>query len=240
METKGMKAVDFHSHILPGIDDGSKTAEESIAMLTMAAEQGIRCVVATPHFYPGYDRPERFLENRARAEAELREAMKDRQNLPEVIVGAEVYFFRGISQSELLPELTIQGKRCILLEMPPAPWSEDIYRELEEIWNKWGVTPIIAHIDRYIAPFRTDGIPERLSRLPVLVQANAEFFLGKFTGPMALRMLKKDQIQLLGSDCHNLTSRKPNLGQALEKIRQKLGQETVDEIHAFASEVLGI
>lgn len=240
METKGMKAVDFHSHILPGIDDGSKTAEESIAMLTMAAEQGIQCVVATPHFYPGYDRPERFLENRARAEAELREAMKDRQNLPEVIVGAEVYFFRGISQSELLPELTIQGKRCILLEMPPAPWSEDIYRELEEIWDKWGVTPIIAHIDRYIAPFRTDGIPERLSRLPVLVQANAEFFLGKFTGPMALRMLKKDQIQLLGSDCHNLTSRKPNLGQALEKIRQKLGQETVDEIHAFASEVLGI
>lgn len=235
-----MKAVDFHSHILPGIDDGSKTAEESIAMLTMAAEQGIRCVVATPHFYPGYDRPERFLENRARAEAELREAMKDRQNLPEVIVGAEVYFFRGISQSELLPELTIQGKRCILLEMPPAPWSEDIYRELEEIWDKWGVTPIIAHIDRYIAPFRTDGIPERLSRLPVLVQANAEFFLGKFTGPMALRMLKKDQIQLLGSDCHNLTSRKPNLGLALEKIRQKLGQETVDEIHAFASEVLGI
>lgn len=240
METKGMKAVDFHSHILPGIDDGSKTAEESIAMLTMAAEQGIRCVVATPHFYPGYDRPERFLENRARAEAELLEAMKDRQNLPEVIVGAEVYFFRGIGQSELLPELTIQGKRCILLEMPPAPWSEDIYRELEEIWDKWGVTPIIAHIDRYIAPFRTDGIPERLSRLPVLVQANAEFFLGKFTGPMALRMLKKDQIQLLGSDCHNLTSRKPNLGQALEKIRQKLGQETVDEIHAFASEVLGI
>ena len=235
-----MKAVDFHSHILPGIDDGSKTAEESIAMLTMAAEQGIQCVVATPHFYPGYDRPERFLENRARAEAELREAMKDRQNLPEVIVGAEVYFFRGISQSELLPELTIQGKRCILLEMPPAPWSEDIYRELEDIWDKWGVTPIIAHIDRYIAPFRTDGIPERLSRLPVLVQANAEFFLGKFTGPMALRMLKKDQIQLLGSDCHNLTSRKPNLGQALEKIRQKLGQETVDEIHAFASEVLGI
>lgn len=235
-----MKAVDFHSHILPGIDDGSKTAEESVAMLTMAAEQGIQCVVATPHFYPGYDRPERFLENRARAEAELREAMKDRQNLPEVIVGAEVYFFRGISQSELLPELTIQGKRCILLEMPPAPWSEDFYRELEEIWDKWGVTPIIAHIDRYIAPFRTDGIPERLSRLPVLVQANAEFFLGKFTGPMALRMLKKDQIQLLGSDCHNLTSRKPNLGQALEKIRQKLGQETVDEIHAFASEVLGI
>ena len=235
-----MKAVDFHSHILPGIDDGSKTAEESIAMLTMAAEQGIECVVATPHFYPSYDTPEHFLENRARAEAQLREALRQRTDLPEVVVGTEVYFFRGISQSELLPELTIRGKRCILLEMPPAPWPEDFYRELEEIWDKWAVTPIIAHIDRYIGPFRTYGIPERLSRLPVLVQANADFFLGRLTAPMALRMLKQDRIQLLGSDCHNLTSRKPNLGQALETIRQKLGQETVEEIHALASEVLGI
>ena len=234
-----MKSVDFHSHILPGIDDGSKTVEQSIAMLTMAAEQGIECVVATPHFYPSYDNPEHFLEKRARAEAELREALQQRPDLPEVIVGAEVYFFRGISQSELLPELTIRGKRCILLEMPPAPWSEDIYRELEEIWDKWGITPIIAHIDRYIGPFRTYGIPKRLSRLPVLVQANADFFLEKATAGMAMRMLKQDQIQLLGSDCHNLTSRKPNLGDALERIRQKLGQETVDEIHALASEVLG-
>ena len=235
-----MKSVDFHSHILPGIDDGSKTVEQSIAMLTMAAEQGIECVVATPHFYPSYDTPEHFLEKRARAEAELREALQQRTDLPEVIVGAEVYFFRGISQSELLPELTIRGKRCILLEMPPAPWSEDIYRELEEIWDKWGIPPIIAHIDRYIGPFRTYGIPKRLSCLPVLVQANADFFLEKATAGMAMRMLKRDQIQLLGSDCHNLTSRKPNLGDALERIRQKLGQETVDEIHALASEVLGV
>ena len=235
-----MKAVDFHSHILPGIDDGSKTVEQSIAMLTMAAEQGIECVVATPHFYPSYDTPEHFLENRGRAEAQLREALRQRTDLPEVVVGTEVYFFRGISQSELLPELTIQGNRCILIEMPPAPWPEDFYWELEEIWDKWAVTPIIAHIDRYIGPFRTYGIPERLSRLPVLVQANADFFLGRLTAPMALRMLKQDRIQLLGSDCHNLTSRKPNLGQALETIRQKLGQETVEEIHALASEVLGI
>lgn len=235
-----MKTVDFHSHILPGIDDGSKSVEESIALLRMEAEQGIDFIVATPHFYPRYDSPNKFLVRRAEAEARLREAIANEPALPEVIVGAEVYFFRGMSQSEFLSELTIGGKRCILIEMPPAPWSEDIYRELEAIWDKWGITPIIAHIDRYIGPFRTYGIPKRLSQLPVLVQANADFFLEKATASMAMRMLKADQIQLLGSDCHNLTSRKPNLGSALERIRQKLGEGVVEEINLLASEVLGV
>jgi protein-tyrosine phosphatase len=235
-----MRVVDFHSHILPGIDDGSKSVEESLELLRMEKAQGIGCVVATPHFYPNYDSPGDFLARRNRSEKQLREAMAKEDGLPKVIVGAEVYFFRGMSQSEQLPELTIGESKCILIEMPPAPWSEEIYRELENIWEKWGITPIVAHIDRYIRPFRTYGIPKRLSQLPVLVQANAEFFLEKATAGMALRMLKKDQIQLLGSDCHNLTSRKPNLGAALEKIRQKLGDGMVEEISVLASEILGV
>ena len=196
--------------------------------------------MATPHFYPNYDFPEGFFARRNQAEKLIREAMAKEPGLPEVIVGAEVYFFRGMSQSDLIPELTIGGKGGILIEMPPAPWSEDIDRELENIWVKWGITPIVAHIDRYIRPFRTYGIPKRLSRLPVLVQANADFFLEKATAGMALRMLKAEQIQLLGSDCHNLTSRRPNLGPALMRIRQKLGDGIVEDVNALASEVLGV
>ncbi len=235
-----MVTVDFHSHILPGIDDGSRFVEESLSLLRLEKEQGIDRVVATPHFYPNYDSPERFFARRNQAEKLIREAMAKEPGSPEVIVGAEVYFFRGMSQSELLPELTIGGKGCILIEMPPAPWSEDIDRELENIWVKWGITPIVAHIDRYIRPFRTYGIPKRLSRLPVLVQANADFFLEKATAGMALRMLKAEQIQLLGSDCHNLTSRRPNLGPALTRIRQRLGDGVVEDVNALASEVLGV
>jgi protein-tyrosine phosphatase len=235
-----MLSVDFHSHILPGIDDGSKSVEESLELLRMEKAQGIGCVVATPHFYPNYDSPGDFLARRNRSEKQLREAMAKEDGLPDVIVGAEVYFFRGMSQSELIPELTIGEKGCILIEMPPAPWSEEIYRELENIWEKWGITPIVAHIDRYIRPFRTYGIPKRLSRLPVLVQANAEFFLEKATAGMALRMLKAEQIQLLGSDCHNLSSRKPNLGDAVEQIRRKLGDGIPEEMRALANEILGV
>ena len=64
--------TDFHSHVLPGIDDGSTSVEESIAMLRMAAEQGVRRVIATPHFYPRHDSPEHFLEKRNLAESALR------------------------------------------------------------------------------------------------------------------------------------------------------------------------
>ena len=59
--------IDFHSHVLPGIDDGSKSVEQSIAMLKREAEQGITHVVATPHFYPQEDRPEKFLRRREKA-----------------------------------------------------------------------------------------------------------------------------------------------------------------------------
>ena len=56
--------TDFHSHILPGVDDGSTSVEESIAMLRMLSRQGVSHVVATPHFYPNYDDPEQFLRRR--------------------------------------------------------------------------------------------------------------------------------------------------------------------------------
>lgn len=230
---------DFHSHILPNVDDGSASVEESIEMLKRAAEQGIKRVIATPHFYAHHDSPERFLARRERAEKALREAMAEYSDLPELLVGAEVYFFNGMSESDILDRLTIAQKGCILIEMPSSPWSERMYHELEAIWKRRRLIPIVAHIDRYIAPFRTHGILKRLEKLPVTVQANAEFFLNKSTRRMALRMLREDQIHLLGSDCHNLTDRTPNLGEAAECIRQNLGEETLDRIHWYERDVLG-
>ena len=230
--------IDFHSHILPGIDDGSTSVKESIAMLRMEAEQGIGHVVATPHFYPRYETPEAFLEKRDQAEELLLAAVEKEHGLPQISVGAEVYFFRGISESEFLPQLTIREKRCILIEMPPAPWPESMHQELEAIWRRWGITPVIAHIDRYIAPFRTHKIPQRLQQLPVLVQANASFFLESRTRRMALKMLRADQIQLLGSDCHNLDSRPPRLGSAIQVIENHLGKQILGRIQAYQEDVL--
>lgn len=229
--------IDMHSHILPGVDDGSASLEESLGLLAREAEQGIRRVVATPHFYAHRDSPERFLKRREGAWEVLRAEMEKRPQLPTVELGAEVHFFAGMSNSEALSDLTIGAGRYLLLEMPQAPWTESMYREISAIYTRQGIVPIIAHVDRYIGPFRTHGIPKRLSKLPVLVQANAGFFLRPATARMALRMLKKDQIHLLGSDCHNLQSRKPRLGQAVELIRKTLGEETLARIREYEDTV---
>lgn len=232
------KIVDFHSHILPGIDDGSASVAESIQMLRLEKEQGICRVIATPHYYPQCESPESFLTRRNAAETELRAALAEHGELPQVICGAEVYFFPGISSCEVLPELTIGNNRYILIEMPYASWTKSMYAELAEIQARWDITPIIAHVDRYFGLFSTHGIPERLEELPVLVQANASFFLHSGSRRRALRMLKRDQIHLLGSDCHNLTSRLPNLEKALQVIDRRLSPEILKRIESYQNQIL--
>lgn len=232
--------IDFHSHILPRIDDGSSSVEMSIAMLRMQAEQGIDCVVATPHFYANYDNPVDFLDRRDRAEEKLRREMAKYSDLPQVFVGAEVYYFRGISQSDYISQLTIRGTSCIMVEMVHSPWQPSVYEELEQIHRRWGLTPIIAHVDRYIKPLRSYGIPANLAKLPVLVQANADFFLRRSTAGMSMRMLRSEQVHLLGSDCHNLSSRKPNLGDAHHAIKDRLGEAALTRVQDLGRQVLSL
>ena len=230
--------IDFHSHILPGMDDGSSSLQESIAMLKMEAAQGIEHVVATPHFYAQQDSPEEFLKRRDAAEARLREEMKRHAGLPKLSMAAEVYFFPGMQHSDMLSLLTIRQTQYILIEMPNAPWSESMYRTLEEIRTCRELIPVVAHIDRYIRPFRTHRIPRRLGALPVLVQANAGFFLDFRTRRMAVKMLRDDQIHLLGSDCHNTTSRCPNLEDAVNRIDRHCGRTALGQIAFYQNLVL--
>lgn len=208
-------------------------------MLHSLARQGITRVVATPHFYANHQRPEDFLKRREQAESQLRQEMKNHPGMPELFVGAEVYYFRGMSNSDFLPQLAIGDTKCIMIEMPPSPWQPSVYEELYMIQRRWGLTPIIAHLDRYIAPFRTHGILEQLAKLPVLIQANGSFFLKRSTAGMAMRMLKKGQIQLLGSDCHNMTSRTPNLDRAFKQIEERLGQAALAYVADFEDSILG-
>lgn len=230
--------TDFHSHILPGIDDGASNVSESLKMLAMMQEQGVRRVVATPHFYANHDHPQRFLERRQAAENALRKALPNKKP-PQIYVGAEVRYFDGMSDCGLLEKLTIGQSKYLLVEMPNSVWSERHFRELLGIYQKTGITPVIAHMDRYISPFQTHGIPDALAQLPVLVQVNATFFTNFATRRMALRLLRNDQIHLIGSDCHNLTDRKPNLSEATQIIQKKLGDDALKRIAQYEKTVLG-
>lgn len=230
--------IDFHSHVLPGIDDGSANIEESLALLELQARQGITHTVATPHFYPGHQSFESFLRRRSQAEAELRQAMAEKTGLPELTVGAEVHYFRGIGQCEALKALTVGSGKYILIELPYGQWSDRMYQELEEISEKQGLIPVIAHVDRYLGTFSTRGIPEKLMGHGCLIQVNASAFLTPLARRLSLKMLRREQIHLLGSDCHDLSSRPPRLGEAVEKLRGAMGEGALARLEALGERVL--
>ena len=229
--------ADFHTHILPGVDDGSHSIQESLTMLEECERMGIHSVVMTPHFYPDRDRPERFFPKRQKAYDALLSACGDAGTL-ELTLGAEVYYFPHMSSSDILPKLTIGDSRYLLVEMPMCRWTDQMYRELEQIWEKQGLIPIVAHVERYFTQFTSRWVLNRLSELPVLIQANGSFFLRKSTSRSALRMLDRGQIHLLGSDCHNPSERPPNLGQVRDLIRLKLGNEALVRIAHYEQRVL--
>lgn len=230
--------IDFHSHILPEMDDGSESLEMSLNMLELAGDQGVSHVLATPHFYPHRENLDAFLQQRDRAEGMLRGAAAGRPELPGFDVGAEVFFFRGMSESEGLQRLTLGASRYILVEMPFTAWTDSMYRELERIHERQGLTPVIAHVERYLGTFSLRGIPQRLAGLPVLVQSNGEFFLNRRTASRALGLLKQGRIHLLGSDCHNLGSRRPNLGETAALIERQLGAAALARIQRNGERIL--
>jgi len=233
--------VDLHSHILPAMDDGSKSADESIKMLYISAEQGVSAMVATPHFYPENEPPESFLERR-RVSASMLVDSINRFNkinrgtpdgakikLPEIYIGAEVAFFTGIERCSQIKNLCIKGTDFLLLEMPVEKWSDRVMDEVYSIKERCGCTPILAHIERYIGLQRRGMLNEIISH-GILIQSNASFFTGQWTRNKAVRMLCAGGIDLLGTDCHNCTSRPPCMGAALQFIHKKAGKKPLDEL----------
>ena len=231
-----MSVIDFHSHILPRVDDGSKSMEQSLQMFRLESQHGTEHVVLTPHFYANHCTMDQFLHRRQSAYEALTAAVDE--TMPKLHLGAEVRLFEGLSQIDEVELLSISGTRCILVEFSMLPWSEWMYRELIKLHTDRKLTPIFAHVDRYMTPWRSFGIPQRLEQLPVLVQANAEFFLRRPTRKKALKMLENRQIHLLGSDCHDLKERCPNLGPARELIQQHIGSQVLADIAGLERKIL--
>ncbi len=230
---------DFHTHVLPGMDDGSRTAAQSLAMLRAAARDGVRYVAATPHFYPHRETPGAFLARRDAAWDTLGRAMvAEESELPTVLPGAEVYAFEGMSDCAELRQLTLAGGDTLLVEMPMAAWSDRLLAELTGIQQKLGLVPVVAHIDRYLTRFNAKRIMACMADLPVFLQANSSFFLKRNSCRMALHFLCNQRIHVLGSDCHDDTRRPPNLGMATDIIAKHLGPSTLSRVYQNSIELI--
>ena len=227
--------IDFHSHILPGIDDGSKSSDMSLRMISALADQGVDTIAATSHYYATDRTPERFLQRRSEAFERIKGKLPEES--PKILLGAEVLYFPGISRMDELPELCLEGTKLLLLEMPFTTWTENMVREVNELSHASPCTIMLAHIERYYFK-QPASVWDDLLNHGVLMQANADFFLPFATRRKALRLLREGRIHLLGSDCHNTTSRAPHMAEARETIRRRLGEEILDEIDSLGRELL--
>ena len=199
--------TDFHSHILPGIDDGARDPATSLAMLSLLRAQGIGTVYATPHFYADTITPEDFLAGRERAFRELLAAAGD-QPLPEIRLGAEILLAKRLSVLDLTG-LTMGDLPYMLFEFGGADFRPWFVTEIDKTASKHAAFPIIAHIDRF--PWL--GVRElaELMRLDrVVFQVNCEGLSDIHTQRKLAFLLDRGQKIILGSDCHNTTSRAPD------------------------------
>ena len=248
--------IDFHSHFLPGIDDGSKDTEMSLSMLSQMRASGVDVVIATSHFYASKESIEAFLVRRNKAFENLKTAAgvdfsRETEEYPQILLGAEVAFYYGMSATEDLEKLafgkaganefTVATKSAagstLLIEMPFKPWGEFEYNTLSSLIYGRGFKVILAHYERYDY-MQNKEIAAKILDLPLYVQINAETLLPRLGSRKYINMFKDGRAHLLGSDSHNLTSRKPNLMEGRQALLTKIGKERLDAIDLVGEELI--
>ncbi len=233
--------TDLHTHILPGMDDGARDVTQSVAMLRMEREQGLKAVVLTPHFYSDRESIEHFLLRRKRSFSELICRLEqlpgeEYKTLPALYLGAEVAWRSELLEKEELPLLCIGQTKNMLVELPFTPWTDGTIKQLYELIVCFGITPVIAHLERYLD--RQDPkIIRKLLELDVPIQISCAAFEGFFVRRKVMKLLREGYTCLAASDCHDCTCRPPDMDMALKVIRRKLSEEKVSELVCCADEL---
>jgi len=219
--------IDFHAHVLPKADHGSRRLETSIKQLAQAKEIGIHTIVATPHFYFQHDTIEEFLLRRDITYQQISEANTTGIRL---VKAAEVTLASELPEMPRLEELCVENTRYILLELPNSSGASWIYDAIYKIESNRGLKPIIAHLDRY-----SEHVQKELLDMDLLIQINAEAFEPFFKRKKYVKLFRSGCAHLLGSDVHGSDGKHY---QAFSKAC-KLLKEEIPEIRNKANLLLG-
>lgn len=229
--------IDLHTHLLPNVDDGSKSIEETAQMLRASYEQGVEAVIATPHFYAFRDKPDEFL---ARRKAAFESIEHDPATMPQILLGAEVCFFDGISRSDITYDLTIGDSNVILIEMPFTIWSARIVDEVCALKNHCGLQPILAHVERYRDLEFFYEYMNVFLHSGILFQCNSEFFIERSTRRLAKKFIKRDYFHFIATDCHDMIVRPPNIAEAVKVINKIAGPGQISYMNEIANDLFGL
>ena len=224
--------IDIHSHILPYLDDGAKSLEQSLKMLEIAAKEGITEIIATPHCY-GHKKsatPQMVHKSIIRVRKELQQ-----ENIPiRLYVGNEIYYRQGVEEELEKGNInTLAGSRYVLVEFHPEEDYQYILRGLNNL-KCYGYFPILAHVERYENLFTKKGRIEDLKNTGVQMQINASSIMAKgFTNTYrsrSLSLLKSQMVDYVATDAHSDRNRAPFIQACEVFLQKKAGREYTQKV----------
>ncbi len=226
--------IDFHAHILPDFDDGPSDCAEAAHMLVRLYDQGVTHVVSASHFYRYEESIPSFIGRRERAFNLLNKYLKENgiKNIPEIILGAEVYFSTALVGEPELEKLCIENTGYMLLELPYAPLTESALSGIRSLCLCGRIKPVLAHIERYAAYTEEKKLFELLELAP------GQLNCGSAGGRFATKLIKNGFIRAIGTDAHNMTTRSPGFSEARKKLSRIIGVSEFSRIMEYSAKML--
>lgn len=232
--------IDFHAHILPNIDDGSTSMEESINLIKEAEQAGFTGIISTSHYLQNYYECDEKERRRILAELANQVKVADAEaEMPKLYLGSEIYISTDIV--ELLKEekaSTINGTNYVLFELPmnskPLFVKEVVYKLIENGYN-----PIIAHPERYSYVKENIEFVRELKNMGALFQSNYGSVIGMYGGSAKKtlkKLLKEELISFLGSDVHAVGQIYPKIPKILRKLEKWISPEKLQELTTLNAE----
>lgn len=221
----------MHCHILPAVDDGARSVEEMERMLKTAYDDGIRCMIATPHYHPrrGKEHPDVLLERLKL----LRRAAHRIDERFRVYLGTEIYFGQDIpAKLKKGRILSMNRREYILVEFSPSDTYTYIQQGIQQLQMN-GYEVILAHVERYECIVENVVFAEHLWEMGAHLQINA----GSITGDGGRRikrfvkeLMDRDLVFCVGTDAHGAAHRAPRMKKAADYVEKKYGEDYMRRI----------
>ncbi len=223
--------IDFHTHILPNIDDGARNIEETIELVEEARKAGFEAIISTSHYMEGYyetNAPEREMWINI-----IYQQIQEKNIKMQLYLGNEVYLSENIIELVKYEKAsTINDTNYVLFEMPLNVEPLNLFDIVYEMKKK-KIIPILAHPERYAFVQQDPEIINDLIEAGVLMQANYASIDGYYGGKaqvMVRKLLENDMIHLLGSDVHRPGTIYPRIPQIIKKLKEIIGRDKLEEI----------
>ena len=233
--------IDFHNHIIPNLDDGSKSIEMSLNMIREAEAQGITDIVNTVHYqHPKMEKKDTSYEFIKNEINKFQKIVYDNNINIKIHSASEVFFKFNLTEILDNPITTFGNGKYMLIEFQRLSFPKGYEDEIFKIQLK-GITPIMAHPERYRGIQKDINLAKKWIDRGYLIQIDCASIIGGFgleTQKSAIELLENGLCHIIGSDAHNDKTRNFFLKQALLEVKKNLGEKSASIIKNNSYKIL--